>query len=243
MEIPEDQPKLPRAPYPAPPPFWKHFTTSNLAQLQDLQSTNSTSTTDAKPTLSLALTYLTPPPLPKTDYNSFGPAHLIHPSATRVPDDDDLLFDPSTNVNYPSLLLKLTKSLLLNFLELITILSQNPNEAVEKLSDLNRLMVNVHAVINMWRPHQAREAVREMLEGMVLDGEEELRKADVARTQMEAFLEQVQERGLGSVAEVLRDGKEVNGVSEGRESVDGMSREDLEEAKSMWDAVREIANG
>ena len=243
MDIPEEKPNVPRAPYPAPPPFWKHFTSTNLAQLQDVQSTTSSSATELKPPLPLVLTCLTPPPIPATDYNSFGPAHLIHPSATLIPADDDLLFNPSTNINYSSLLLKLTKSLLLNFLELITILSQNPNEAVEKMQDLNRLMVNVHAVINMWRPHQAREAVREMLEGMMLDGEEELRKANIARTQMDAFLQQVQERGLGGGAEGMRDGEEVGGVREEETNVAGTRKECLEEAKSKWHAVREIANG
>lgn len=54
---------------------------------------------------------------------------------------------------------KLSKSLLLNFLELQGILSMAPNDAAEKLDDIQTIFFNMHHHINEWRPHQAREAL------------------------------------------------------------------------------------
>lgn len=59
---------------------------------------------------------------------------------------------------------KLSKSLLLNFLELAGILSTNPNDATKKLADLQTIFYNMHQQVNEWRPHQTREALIALLQ-------------------------------------------------------------------------------
>ena len=60
--------------------------------------------------------------------------HHIQPATTpphspALPPEDQLLFDPEKPVNHALLLTKLTKSLMLNFLEMITVLGSDPAEA------------------------------------------------------------------------------------------------------------------
>ncbi|CAK7212771.1 Mediator of RNA polymerase II transcription subunit 7 [Sporothrix eucalyptigena] len=62
---------------------------------------------------------------------------------------------------------KLSKSLLLNFLELAGILAINPRDAADKLADLQTIFYNMHQHINEWRPHQTREALIAMLQGQL----------------------------------------------------------------------------
>lgn len=61
---------------------------------------------------------------------------------------------------------KLNHSILVNFLDLIDILIRAPDspKRVEKLEDLNLLFINMHHLINEYRPHQARETLRVMME-------------------------------------------------------------------------------
>ena len=63
--------------------------------------------------------------------------------------------------DYVQLLRQLNKSLLFSFLELLDRLCEAPDAAVEKMADLETLLVNAHLVVNRFRPVQARAAVRQ----------------------------------------------------------------------------------
>ena len=142
--------------------------------------------------------------------------------------------------------MRLTKSLLLNFLELITILSETPTDYEEKVEDIRRLMINVHAVINMYRPHQARENVKEMLEGMLEDGRSEVEECERVKGEVGRFLGEVEgwkQKSEGHAA--VEGAMEVNGnkgPSRMAMGEDGFSEEKLEEARRMWKMMDEIRN-
>ena len=61
---------------------------------------------------------------------------------------------------------KLNHSILANFLDLLDILIKAPDSPKrnEKLEDLNLLFIHMHHLINEFRPHQARETLRVMME-------------------------------------------------------------------------------
>uniref|UniRef100_UPI00358F4C67 mediator of RNA polymerase II transcription subunit 7 n=1 Tax=Myxine glutinosa TaxID=7769 RepID=UPI00358F4C67 len=61
---------------------------------------------------------------------------------------------------------KLNVSILVNFLDLLEVLARNPANArrEEKLEDLKLLFVHAHHLVNEFRPHQARETLRVLLE-------------------------------------------------------------------------------
>ena len=60
---------------------------------------------------------------------------------------------------------KLNHSVLVNFLDLLDHLIKCPESKKrgEKIEDLNLLFINMHHLINEFRPHQARETLRVML--------------------------------------------------------------------------------
>ncbi|KAK8062173.1 MED7-member of RNA polymerase II transcriptional regulation mediator complex [Apiospora hydei] len=168
--------------WPRPPPFYKNFTADNLARLADLkreraETSNPPSNPDAGTNnnkddiLSQRLTGLPAnlrnlqPPLPPDEgaWRIFGdPYRLVQPLPKLEEGArfgpwwqmrDDKHFDRAT------VLKRIAKSLLLNFLELVGILGQNAMDASEKVKDIRDLFYNFHHLINEYRPHQARESL------------------------------------------------------------------------------------
>ncbi|KAH6609960.1 med7-member of rna polymerase ii transcriptional regulation mediator complex [Trichoderma cornu-damae] len=89
---------------------------------------------------------------------------------------------------------RLAKSLLLNFLELAGIMSRNPADAEAKIKDLRTIFINIHHILNEYRPHQARESAIEMMQDHL----------DRTRTETAAIRTQVDKarkvlEGLGSL--------------------------------------------
>ena len=122
-------------------------------------------------------------------------------------------------------------------------LSEAPTEYEEKIDDIRRLMVNIHAVINMYRPHQARENVKEMLEGMLEDGRRGVEECERVKGEIGQFLEEVEgwrEKSKGQSEELMQ----VNGheIERKEQQGDGVSEEKLQEAKRLWRLMDEIGN-
>ena len=136
--------------------------------------------------------------------------------------------------SFPPDFINVTRSLLLNFLELNNILAANPSQAPEKVEDLRVLFLNVHQMLNEHRPHQARETLLGMMQARV-DG---LRKqiADVHEMQTK-------------VDDLLRS---VGNVGEGQLTTlpDAVSRVEqhpaqrrINHARSMWKSLDAIELG
>lgn len=61
---------------------------------------------------------------------------------------------------------KLNHSLFVNFLDLLDLLVRCPDSPhrTAKVEDLSLLFIHIHHLVNEFRPHQARETLRVMLE-------------------------------------------------------------------------------
>ncbi|KAF3902525.1 hypothetical protein ABW21_db0204739 [Orbilia brochopaga] len=166
----EEQQRNTASAFPAPPPFFKNFTPENQAKLKELQRESTPKDDGGAQTLPPELVCLIPPKPPtEGQYRSFGDAWNI---PDRLPTLKELnipqLFpepsDESYNVDRAQELRRLCKSLLLNYLELVGIMGMAPDEFEEKVYHLRIHLINIHQLINEYRPHQARETLIAMME-------------------------------------------------------------------------------
>ncbi|CAM9456511.1 mediator of RNA polymerase II transcription subunit 7 [Lampetra fluviatilis] len=107
-----------------------------------------------------------PPPPLRDHYLMFGnPFHcddvIIRPLESQ---GIARLYPP--DVDHKRELKKLNVSILVNFLDLLDVLVRGPSSVRrdEKLEDLKLLFVHMHHLVNEFRPHQARETLRVLLE-------------------------------------------------------------------------------
>lgn len=161
----QPQPGTISAAFPAPPPFYKSFTSQNLERLQEhLESSGQPASPATQPTtaplsavLSLPpeLRNLIPPPPPaEGKYRAFGTLHEV--SSTPASEDQQT---PT-----PARLLSLTHKILLTFLSLTNALATNPAAYGPIWDELHEMFQETNKVINGYRPHQARETLILMLE-------------------------------------------------------------------------------
>lgn len=229
-------PEIPDAPFPSPPPLWKHFTTSNQEQLKEKETQ-----VDFEPTeLHYSLAILRPPPTPSGAYTVFSTTYTNPPEPT-LPQPSELLFDPADLTRSGSsangrphvrMLSLLLKSLNLNFLEFFTVMGDDPVSWEQKMKDIGMILENVMAVINLLRPHQARESVKALLEKRLSDGREEMERCDQMKEKIEEFLRKVEEDGKVEKMETeTANGLGVNGMQSPAEK---RKAEEFEKSKRLW---------
>ena len=180
--------------YPPPPPYMKFFTQENLDRLPEYlaqreerealrhdksgeedssvqQNTTSPSrqNTQVDDNITCDLDFLIPPPMPSSQqYRAFGSVWQVK---DELPDLEAMgitkLYETQSSPSYQykiQELSKLLKSLLLNYLELIGILSVNPELYEPKVENIRTILINIHHLLNDYRPHQSRESLIMLLE-------------------------------------------------------------------------------
>lgn len=152
-----------------------------------------------------------PPPPIRDTYMMFG--NQFH--------SDDLIIRPLESQGIERLhpmqfdrkheLKKLNMSILINFLDLLDILIKSPGsiKREEKLEDIKLLFVHMHHLINEYRPHQARETLRVMME---VQKRQRLETAERFQKHLERVVEMIQ-GCLASLPDDLpqMDGAELSG--------------------------------
>ncbi|EDU49518.1 mediator of RNA polymerase II transcription subunit 7 [Pyrenophora tritici-repentis] len=146
---------------------------------------------------------------------------------------------PTTTTNSATLdrqnyLFRFLRSILLNYISLLGIVASNPTSDAkeQKLKDIMTMVANMHALINEYRPHQARHTLIERMEEQVRRKREEVEGVRRMGEQVREVLS-----GFGAV-----DGEDKSVVRE-VEVQDGALRE--EEARrdafrGMWEAADEV---
>ncbi|CAH0479230.1 unnamed protein product [Peronospora belbahrii] len=115
----------------------------------------------------------------------------------------------NVSVDYKAQMKKINHSLLANFVELVDILIKKPSMFNEKLDEVEQLFLNMHNLINAFRPHQARETVIQMLKTQIQERRNAVR--DIRRTIDES--RQAVERVHGELHESTDDAAATDRVS------------------------------
>lgn len=144
---------------------------------------------------------------------------------------------PSNHAYY---LTKIAKSLLLNFLEFVGVLSICPEQFESKIEDLRNLFINAHHLLNLYRPHQARESLILMMEEQLQKSREEIQEMDNMKGRVEEFLTNL--KAEGEAATRCNDSIDPEPNAKVR-SVKKGEEEELEEFRTMWQALDEISDG
>lgn len=198
--------------YPPPPPYIKFFTKENLEKLPEYKKNRKSAAGDEE-LIESPLDFLVPPPMPQDQYRAFGSIWQVK---DRLPDLEasglTQLYkkpdaDTSTDYQYKmQQLRRLLKSLLLNYLELVGVLSVNPELYPAKVEHIGTILVNIHHLLNEYRPHQSRESLIMLLEGQV-----EYKKKEIQ--QIEQVCQEVREK-LGKIQlSNVESGEEAEGES------------------------------
>ncbi|POS82412.1 hypothetical protein EPUL_006262, partial [Erysiphe pulchra] len=200
---------------PEPPPFYQHFTPPNIQRLNSLctsqtekKDTHECSTPPSRlPDLPPELQFLKPPEPPtelRGKFRCFGDVYYIKEELPSLQDMgvEQVYTPPSTPQSSESLsqstqthhdrafiLKRLAKSLLLNFLELVSIMATNSSQWTEKVQDIRTLSVNFHHLLNEYRPHQARESLILMMREQLDHRRAEISGVEECRGKVEKILE------------------------------------------------------
>ncbi|KAJ6786400.1 hypothetical protein PWT90_03370 [Aphanocladium album] len=171
--------------FPNPPPFWKDFTADKVARYEQLRREHDgkegekpTDSDGFKPQIRIndlpeELIHLQPPAEPSNGrWRVFGDQYMLddklptleEQGITNLPASGQSSAKDAKHYDRAFELKRLSKSLLLNFLELSGALSRSPSHAEEKVQDLRTLFINMHHILNEYRPHQARESAIEMMQ-------------------------------------------------------------------------------
>ncbi|KAF2349722.1 Mediator complex subunit Med7 [Trinorchestia longiramus] len=107
-----------------------------------------------------------PPIPPTTEYSMFGVPFNADDPIIRPLESQAIRRLYPQSYDQRRELKKLNHSILVNFMDLLDILIKCPDSSkrTDKIEDLKLLFINMHHLINEFRPHQARETVRVMLE-------------------------------------------------------------------------------
>ncbi|CAI7574246.1 unnamed protein product [Penicillium palitans] len=217
----ESQQRAVNTAFAPPPPLWKHFTRENIDKVEQIKA-EASKKEDGRPNknkqwsaaelraleLPSELRYLVPPDIPEGQYSVFGELQTMSTTLPSLQEQGiEQLYpeppaagteqnsQPSPPLNHAYYLLKISKSLLLNFLEFTGILSVSPEQFESKVEDLRNLFINAHHLLNLYRPHQARESLIMMMEEQLNHSREEMRQMDKVKAEVESVLEQLQAEG------------------------------------------------
>lgn len=116
----------------------------------------------------------------------------LYPTSSTAPTGDEQgtgesKTGPAWTLDRAFELKKIVRSMLLNYLELIGIISQDPTCAEIKIQHLTTLYLNAHHIINEYRPHQARETLILMAEERIAKMKAEIESVKEVKAKVESL--------------------------------------------------------
>ncbi|KIV99301.1 uncharacterized protein PV09_08962 [Verruconis gallopava] len=238
---------------PNPPNFYRQFTSENLERLDQWKKEHC-SELDKNGDASISLLnlpaelrYLVPPSTPPNgDYRLFGVTRTTRDYLRPLEEQGiTQLYPPTTSIHTPDRgvhLRQLTRSILLSFLELIGILSQNPSEIERKQEEIKTMFLNALHLINEYRPHQARESLILRMEDEIERGRAEVDEIKRLKTKVEGLVKAADEDAVMADAGAPLNGL-VNGEPNGIHRSGSEETGDLRVQRAIWDLLNTELSG
>ncbi|PRP81544.1 mediator of RNA polymerase II transcription subunit 7 isoform 2 [Planoprotostelium fungivorum] len=164
---------------PPPPGFYKLYTDVNLGKVPPQEGER------VEPPPSA-------PPPPEDTYSMFGRLYTTR--------DENVPLEPSTQLysltdtNHVQELNKLNKSLAMKYIELITYLIHEPEQYEQKIGDLHTILLNMHHLINSYRPHQARQTLISLMEQQRDNRRDQIKSTDTANEEVIKLLKECRQQ-------------------------------------------------
>jgi mediator of RNA polymerase II transcription subunit 7 len=140
--------------------------------------------------------------------------------------------DSEWSLDHKKYLMKYLHYMLLKFLEIVGIMYSHPGteDMTDKIKDIATLAANVHALVNEYRPHQARETLINIMQEQV----------DRKRAEIEA-IKRMKERVAESLSEIASRAPD-GGAAVRPEDATTVSPDDKRRTmqRHMWHAMDEI---
>lgn len=162
--------------FPPPPPFYTLYTDDNIQAHSDWKRSLSSSSSSSSSADPLSLSHPNPPPgIPQLDpppplegpYVMFGEIlNTVDQTKSLTELGIPQLIAPESTDRVKELK-ELNHALLLAFLELTNILCTRPKEASATIERIRLLLINMHYALNSYRPYQARDVLRLMMEQQI----------------------------------------------------------------------------
>ncbi|KAI9483540.1 MAG: mediator complex, subunit Med7 [Benjaminiella poitrasii] len=156
-----------RSAWPDPPNYYKRYTDENLELLNQATKAgvfpeHPITTTPSIPEFKLEA--LEPPKPPTDEYSVFDQKWQINDSLPTLEELGVKQLYPGTSIDRVKELKKLNKSLIVQFLNLLDVLVKKPDEFGVYIENISTIFINMHHILNAYRPHQARETLRLLME-------------------------------------------------------------------------------
>lgn len=115
--------------------------------------------------------------------------------------------DSWSSLDRQNYLFRFLRSILLSFVELLGIMATNPEseQKEEKLRNIMTLLLNMHALINEYRPHQARETLIGLMEGQLERKKKEVEGVRRMAAKIKETLDGFEKDAPTRVDEVVKD--------------------------------------
>ncbi|KAG0255647.1 Mediator of RNA polymerase II transcription subunit 7 [Actinomortierella ambigua] len=157
--------------FPAPPYYFKRYSKENLALLDHVKHA-SPSQLEQDPSIAQDIADLgcplvalePPPPITSGHYWQFGKPWPINDRLLTLEEQGCEQLYPKGQIDRVKELKKLNHSALFNFVELVHTLSTSPSQYAEKVEQIRLIFINMHHILNEYRPHQAKETLRLMMQ-------------------------------------------------------------------------------
>ncbi|KAK7255864.1 hypothetical protein RIF29_29289 [Crotalaria pallida] len=125
-----------------------------------------------------------PPPPIKGTYTCFGATYTTDDVLPSLEEQGVRQLYPKGNIDFKKELKSLNGELMLHILELTDILIQRPSQFARRVEDISTVFKNMHHLLNLMRPHQARATVVRILDMQIQRRKESVE--DIKRRRAEA---------------------------------------------------------